>query len=74
MFSLDMKTGGDKYNMLHFISPNFMIMIKFIFSINFRLMSVIIAFIKVNDVAGMSIHTLTIFKVEEYSYFNCMCM
>jgi len=37
-------------------------------------MSVIIAFIKVNDNVGVSIHMRTIFNVKEYLYFNCMCM
>jgi len=37
--------------------------------INFRLMSVIIVFIKMDDVASVYIHNQTMFNVEEYSLF-----
>jgi len=53
----------------HFISPYLRIIIKFNFYVNFSLMSVIIAFNKMNDVASVSIYLQTIFNVREYFLF-----
>jgi len=55
----------NKSVIINFISPSLMTMRKF----NFIFMSVIIVFIKKNDVASVSIPKLTNINVREYFLF-----